>query len=214
MKKLLLLSITALLLSVNAFAQSSWILKGDVNNDGSVSVTDVTMVISHILGQTHDGFNKDAADVNGDGSISVTDVTMIINIILTKPVPTTPDYYVGWVTGENSSFANFRSLTGDQLLSYATGYNKSSQSSITKTVTAADIVGNRQIFFLMWRDSSAPTDGKFFGGLAEETLTASDFTNGDVFNAQRTDVTISSITYHVAGMRLPYETGNYFKINF
>lgn len=55
---------------------------GDANGDGTVSVTDVTMTISHILGQTPDGFNVEAADVNGDGSISVTDVTMIIGIIL------------------------------------------------------------------------------------------------------------------------------------
>ena len=61
---------------------------GDVNGDGSISVTDVTMVISHILGQTPDGFNKDAADINGDGDISVTDVTMIIGIILGNPTTT------------------------------------------------------------------------------------------------------------------------------
>lgn len=47
MKKLLLLSITALLLSVNAFAQSSYsTLKGDVNDDGKVDVADINAVIS------------------------------------------------------------------------------------------------------------------------------------------------------------------------
>jgi len=55
---------------------------GDANGDGTVSVTDVTMTISHILGKTPAGFNKDAVDINGDGSISVTDVTMIIDMIL------------------------------------------------------------------------------------------------------------------------------------
>ena len=55
---------------------------GDANGDGTVSVTDVTMTISHILGQTPAGFNKDAVDINRDGSISVTDVTMIIDMIL------------------------------------------------------------------------------------------------------------------------------------
>ena len=55
---------------------------GDANGDGTVSVTDVTMTISHILGQAPDGFNKDAADLNCDGSITITDVTMIIAIIL------------------------------------------------------------------------------------------------------------------------------------
>ena len=57
-------------------------IPGDANGDGTVSVTDVTMTISYILGQAPDGFNVEAADVNGDGSISVTDVTTIISIIL------------------------------------------------------------------------------------------------------------------------------------
>lgn len=57
-------------------------MPGDANGDGTVSVTDVTMTISHILGQTPAGFNKDAVDINRDGSISVTDVTMIIDMIL------------------------------------------------------------------------------------------------------------------------------------
>ena len=58
------------------------IMSGDANCDGTVSVTDVTMTISHILGQTPDGFNAEAADVNGDGSVSVTDVTIMIDMIL------------------------------------------------------------------------------------------------------------------------------------
>ena len=55
---------------------------GDVNNDGSVSVTDVGCVINYILEQVPSVFIFDAADMNGDKSISVTDVGMIINLIL------------------------------------------------------------------------------------------------------------------------------------
>lgn len=56
---------------------------GDVNGDGSISVTDVGMTISFILGQNPVGFNEDAADLNGDGTISVTDVGALITKILT-----------------------------------------------------------------------------------------------------------------------------------
>ena len=59
------------------------ILIGDVNGDGSISVTDVGMTISFILGQNPVGFNEDAADLNGDGTISVTDVGALITKILT-----------------------------------------------------------------------------------------------------------------------------------
>ena len=55
---------------------------GDVNNDGSVSVTDVGCAINYILEQVPSVFIFDAADMNGDKNISVTDVGLIINFIL------------------------------------------------------------------------------------------------------------------------------------
>ena len=58
------------------------LLPGDVNNDGTVNITDVTMTISHILGQKPSGFNATAADVNSDSMVNITDVTTIIDMIL------------------------------------------------------------------------------------------------------------------------------------
>lgn len=57
-------------------------IPGDVNNDGSVSVTDVGCAINYILEQVPSVFIFDAADMNGDKSVSVTDVGLIINLIL------------------------------------------------------------------------------------------------------------------------------------
>ena len=59
------------------------VMIGDVNGDGSLSVTDVGMIISYILQTNPEGFNKDAADMNGDGDITVTDVGALITKILT-----------------------------------------------------------------------------------------------------------------------------------
>lgn len=56
---------------------------GDVNGDGSLSVTDVGMMISYILQTNPEGFNRDVADMNGDGEITVTDVGALITRILT-----------------------------------------------------------------------------------------------------------------------------------
>ncbi len=53
-------------------------LKGDVNGDGIVNVTDVTALINTILGTA----NYDDVDMNGDGVVNVTDVTALINLIL------------------------------------------------------------------------------------------------------------------------------------
>lgn len=55
---------------------------GDANGDGVVNVSDVTAIITRILGKTSEPFFPDAADVNGDGIFNVTDVTLTINIIL------------------------------------------------------------------------------------------------------------------------------------
>ena len=60
-------------------------LPGDVNNDGSVTIADVTALVNIILGKdTENVYNHDAADVNGDGGITIADVTALVNIILGK----------------------------------------------------------------------------------------------------------------------------------
>ena len=53
--------------------------KGDVNMDGVVNVSDVTMLVSMILGNTP---HNAAADVNGDKAVNVSDVTALVSIIL------------------------------------------------------------------------------------------------------------------------------------
>ncbi len=60
------------------------VLKGDANDDGRVSIVDVTMTINAILNRKDDNFNAEAADMNVDGRISIVDATMIINVILNK----------------------------------------------------------------------------------------------------------------------------------
>ena len=55
--------------------------KGDVNNDGSVTIADVTTLVNIILGK-NDNYNSEVADVNEDGSITIADVTTLVNIIL------------------------------------------------------------------------------------------------------------------------------------
>ena len=57
-------------------------LAGDVNGDGEVNVTDVSLTRSFILGNTPATFIKKQADMNGDGEVNVTDLSKIKNIIL------------------------------------------------------------------------------------------------------------------------------------
>ena len=59
-------------------------IRGDVNNDGEVNISDVTALINYLL--THDttGVNTDAANCNQDGEVTIGDVTALINYLLTK----------------------------------------------------------------------------------------------------------------------------------
>lgn len=58
------------------------VLRGDVNRDGQVNVSDVTTLINMILGTLT--IDQEVADVNYDDAVNVSDVTALINIILGK----------------------------------------------------------------------------------------------------------------------------------
>lgn len=57
-------------------------LLGDVNHDGFINISDVTLVINYILGKNPTPFYFTEADMNTDNYINMSDVTAIINIIL------------------------------------------------------------------------------------------------------------------------------------
>ena len=57
-------------------------LLGDVNGDGIVSITDVTLLVSHILGMHLEGIILSNGDMNGDNLYSVADVTALVALIL------------------------------------------------------------------------------------------------------------------------------------
>lgn len=56
---------------------------GDANEDGNVSVADLSFIASYVLGD-HADINEANADVNGDGQISVADLSALASIILSQ----------------------------------------------------------------------------------------------------------------------------------
>ena len=54
---------------------------GDVNDDGSINIADVTSILSIMAGNQSDSLIREAADVNGDGAINVADVTSVLSIM-------------------------------------------------------------------------------------------------------------------------------------
>lgn len=59
-------------------------LKGDVNGDGEVNVSDVTTLVDYILRKDPSPCVESACDVNEDGNVNVGDVTSLVDIILKK----------------------------------------------------------------------------------------------------------------------------------
>ena len=53
-------------------------LLGDSNNDGTLNILDVVLLVNVILG----GSDADCADINGDGTLNILDVVLLVNIIL------------------------------------------------------------------------------------------------------------------------------------
>ena len=60
---------------------------GDVNDDGVITIADVTALVNIILGKDDMvpyQYDHEAADVNGDHAVTIADVTALVNIILGK----------------------------------------------------------------------------------------------------------------------------------
>ncbi len=72
-------SILLLFFTIASVAEN---IKGDANGDGRVSVADMAIIASHIMGDNPTNFNKKEADVNGDGRISVADISALATLIM------------------------------------------------------------------------------------------------------------------------------------
>ena len=68
---------------VTLFENSHVYELGDVNHDGLINVTDVTLLISYLMGATVECCEI-CGDINHDSLINVTDVTSLINIVLAQ----------------------------------------------------------------------------------------------------------------------------------
>ena len=58
------------------------VLRGDANEDGSVTIADVTTIIDYLLSGNPDIINLDNADCNIDENLSIADVTALIDFLL------------------------------------------------------------------------------------------------------------------------------------
>ena len=57
-------------------------VRGDVNDDGSVNISDVTDLIDYLLTGNASGVSLSGADTNQDGNVNISDVTVLIDYLL------------------------------------------------------------------------------------------------------------------------------------
>ena len=62
---------------------------GDVNDDSSINISDVTALIDHLLSSEAGNINPTNADMNGDNAVNISDVTKLIDRLLMGPQITT-----------------------------------------------------------------------------------------------------------------------------
>ena len=62
-------------------------IRGDVNGDKSVNISDVTVLINYLLSHNEEGVNLPALDCNLDTNVNITDVTVLINYLLSHSWP-------------------------------------------------------------------------------------------------------------------------------
>ena len=82
----LILSVCFILGSVGAYADDTPVT-GDVNNDGSVTVADVTALVNIINGISPNPYQDaevNIADVDKNGNVNKNDITALVKIILGK----------------------------------------------------------------------------------------------------------------------------------
>ena len=65
------------------FSSHVTFLRGDVNGDGSINISDVTDLIDYLLTSDASSISLSGADTNQDGVINISDVTALIDHLLT-----------------------------------------------------------------------------------------------------------------------------------
>ena len=91
-----LLVLMAWMLSAPALAATK--VRGDVNDDTKLTISDVTALVTIIKGLDNDApykFDHAAADVNKDGSIDDKDVKALVQLILSPKTDVEGNFIVG-----------------------------------------------------------------------------------------------------------------------
>ena len=72
------------ILIVERWTEPITVVRGDVDEDGNINISDVTALIDYLLSGNADGVSLDNADCDESGNINISDVTSLIDYLLSS----------------------------------------------------------------------------------------------------------------------------------
>ncbi len=76
--------LTMILVGISANAQTANTIKGDLNGDGFLDLSDVSKLVSYIVRNDISSVNQDILDIDNDKHVNVVDVVKLITMINVK----------------------------------------------------------------------------------------------------------------------------------
>ena len=152
---------------------------GDINNDGSVDVSDVTGLVSMILNSAS---ATATGDINNDGSVDVSDVTRLVSIILgTDTAVAHTDAHTLYINNSNSTYQEFstdgvKEITFDEVwqtisMENTNGVTSSFATAGIDNISPASNGGTPLEYTLDKSVAFDPSDGTSFSEITESIIT-------------------------------------------
>ena len=137
---------------------------GDVNCDGYVSISDVTILIDFLLSDSLESFSAKNADTNRDGKVSISDVTALIDFLLSGAWPQEGVYTVNGV-----SFKMIEVEGGTFIMGASDGdTNAQNNERPTHQVTLSGFqIGETEVTQALWTAVMASNPSHFSGYYTE-----------------------------------------------
>lgn len=152
----------ALALSFQAWASGD--IRGDVNGDGHVAISDVTALIDYLLSGDELSVSMACADVNRDGHVTISDVTSLIDYLLGGEWPADP-VQTFTVNGVNFVMVPVEGGTFSMGATAEQGSDASSREKPVHQVTLTSyLIGQTEVTQELWNAVMGSNPSYFHGG--------------------------------------------------
>ena len=152
----------ALALSFQVWASGN--IRGDVNGDGHVAISDVTALIDYLLSGDELSVSMACADVNRDGHVTISDVTSLIDYLLGGEWPADP-VQTFTVNGVNFVMVPVEGGTFSMGATAEQGSDASSREKPVHQVTLTSyLIGQTEVTQELWNAVMGSNPSYFHGG--------------------------------------------------